>query len=476
MLGNGSGRIVKGLSLGKLRQGRFVLGFLVGLSFQRQTETGVNAFPASSQNCFAFCGKLFAAALKYSGDSFIHMGRRNGAKQLAADKGQQFLFAFCQPGKSRLCKLRCRQDRMMVCHLGIIDNAPDLRGELCALHKGQHGQKCRNKVNRRLLHVGSDIIAVRSRIGQKTLFIQGLGIVKGLLGSKSVGAVGFPLQGSKVIELRGLGCLFLLCQRNANGLRFLACRFQPIGGGSVGDPFALGVCAAAADMHGMVFLFLESKDFALALHQQIQRRGKYAPHIQRLMVQDREKAGGIDAHKPVCPRSAECRMIQRVIVAPVFECVHALADRAVLHRGNPKTLERFTAISLFIDKSEDQLTLAPCVTGIYQLVHISAVHKLFENGKLIFLTGGQRVLPFLRQNRKILISPLFITLVIAACVAHAHQMSHAPRYQNIVSGNVSVLLLLCTQSRSNGLCHRGLFTDNQFHASVSSLSSGSSSS
>ena len=302
-----------------------------------------------------------------------------------------------------------------------------------------------------------------------------MGIIKGLLGSKAIGAVGFPLQGSKVIELRGLGSLFLLCQRNANGLRFLASRFQPIGGGSVGDPLALGVRAAAADMHDMVFLFLESEDFALTLHQQIQRRGEDAPHIQRLMVQDREKAGGIDAHKPVCTRPAECRLIQRVILAPVFERVHALADRAVLHRGNPKTLKGLAAISLFIDKAEDQLTLAPSVTGIYQLGNIGAVHKLFENRKLLFLAGGQRVLPVLRQNRKILITPFFITLVVAARVAHAHQMPHTPRYQNIVPGNVSVLLLLCAQSCGNGLCHRGLFTDNQFHSSVSSLSSGSSS-
>ena len=248
-----------------------------------------------------------------------------------------------------------------------------------------------------------------------------------------------------------------------------------MGGGSVGDPFALGVCAAAADMHGMVFLFLESEDFAITLHQQIQRRGKYAPHIQRPMVQHGEKAGGIDAHKPVCPRSAECRMIQRVIVAPVLERVHALADCAILHRGNPKTLERFAASRLFIDKAEDQLTLAPCVTGIYHFGNIGAVHKLFENGELVFLAGGQRVFPFLRQNREILITPLSETLVIAARVAHAHQMPHAPRYQNAVSGNVSVLLFLCAQCSGNGLCHRGLFTDNQLHSSVSSLSSGSSS-
>ena len=82
---------------------------------------------------------------------------------------------------------------MMVCYLGIVDNAPHLRGKLHALHKGKLWQQFRDKVSRRLFHVGSDVIAVRSRIGQQPLFVQGLGIIKGLLGSKAINSVGFPL-------------------------------------------------------------------------------------------------------------------------------------------------------------------------------------------------------------------------------------------------------------------------------------------
>ena len=69
-------------------------------------------------------------------------------------------------------------------------------------------------------------------------------------------------------------------------------------------------------------------------------------------------------------------MIQRVIVVPFFERVHALADRAVLHRRNPKTLERLSASCLFIDKAENQFTLAPGVAAVHQLRHIGAMHKL----------------------------------------------------------------------------------------------------
>ena len=189
------------------------------------------------------------------------------------------------------------------------------------------------------------------------------------------------------------------------------------------------------------------------------------------MVQHGEKTGSIDAHQPISPRTTECRMIQRVIVAPFFERVHALADRAVLHRRNPKTLERLSASCLFIDKAENQFTLAPGVAGIYQLGHIGTVHKLFENGKLLFLAGGQRIFPVLRQNRQIFVSPLFETLVIAACVGHTHQMSNAPGHQQPVALYVAVFLLLCPKSTRNGLCNRGLFTDNQNTHSLSSCSS-----
>ena len=376
MLGNRCGGDRKRLSLKKLRQGRFVLGVHVGFAFQHSAETGVNVFPTTVNDIFALGGKLLAAALKYGSDSFVHMVRSNRAKQLAADKGQQFLFTFCQPIKSGFCKLRCGQDCVMIRYLGIVDNEPHLRSKLHALHKGKLRQQRRDKIIRRLFHIGSDVIAVRSRIGQQPLFVQGLGIIKGLLGSKAVNAVGFPLQGSKVIELRRLYGFLLFFQRSTNGLRMLASRLQGICFGSVGNALTFRFHTATADLHNMIFFFLERGNLPVALHQQIQRWGKNAPHIQRLMVQHGEKAGSIDAHQPICPHTTQRRMIQRVILSPVFERVHALADRAVLHRRNPQSLERLAAISLFIDKAENQLTLAPGVAAVHQLRHIGAMHQL----------------------------------------------------------------------------------------------------
>ena len=59
----------------------------------------------------------------------------------------------------------------MIGNLGAVDNTPDLRRKPHALRKGQHRQKRRNKVSRRLLHILGKKIAVCSRIGQQALFI-----------------------------------------------------------------------------------------------------------------------------------------------------------------------------------------------------------------------------------------------------------------------------------------------------------------
>ena len=331
MLGNRSRNRFKNLPLGKLRQRRILCAVLVRLGFERGAETGVNVFPACHQDRFALGGKRLAAAVKDRRNGFILLRRCNGAQQLAADKGHQLLFALRQSVKAVACKGRRGDNCVVVGNLGAVDDAPDLRHKLCALHKGKHRQQRRNKVGCRLRHILGEIIAVGAGIGQKTLFIQALRIIKGLLGSKAVNAVGFPLQQGKVKELRRQRGFLLLFERNANGLRRFASRFQRIRNGSVGNAFTFCVHAAAADMYDVVFLLVEHRNFSVALHQQIQRWRQYPSHIQGLMVQHREKPRRIDAHKPVCPRTAQRRLVQRVVFRSGSASGKALTDGAVLH-------------------------------------------------------------------------------------------------------------------------------------------------
>ena len=471
MLGNRSRGRFKNLPLGKLRQRRILCAVLVRLCFERGAKTGVNVFPACHQDRFALGGELLAAAIKNRRNGFILLRRGNGTQQLAADKGHQLLFALRQSIKAAASKGRRGDNRVMVGNLGAVDDAPDLRHKLRALHKGKHRQQRRSKVSCRLRHILGEVIAVGAGIGQEALFIQALCIVKGLLGGKAVNAVGFPLQGGKVKELRRQRSFLLLFERNANGLRRFASRFQRIRSGSVGNAFTFRVHAAAADMYDVVFFLVEHRNFSVALHQQIQRRRKHPSHIQGLVIQHGEKPRRIDTHKPICPRTAQRRLIQRVVFRSGSASGKALADGAVLHRGNPKTGKGLCASGLLIDKAETQLALAPGIAAVHHLGNVAAVQQFFQNGKLLFLAGSRGIFPCLRQNGKILIAPLFVSLVIAARVCHADKMPNAPRHQQSVAGKIPVFLLRSAQRKGNGLCHRGLFTNNQnTHSSFSCLS------
>ena len=96
------------------------------------------------------------------------------------------------------------------------------RKEVAAAIKGR--QLCRqvDHAGSRFCHVGGQIPAVRAGIGQQLLFVEALGVVKGLLRRVSEQAVCLPLQGGKVIELRRLFFFLLFRDRGTGDGRTLA--------------------------------------------------------------------------------------------------------------------------------------------------------------------------------------------------------------------------------------------------------------
>ena len=89
MLGDGGSYLVKGLSLGDLRQfPRRLRGGVVTVCFERRLKAAVKLFPAGGQDGLSLGGKGVPGTGECGGDSFVHMGRGHGAQQLAAHKGQ----------------------------------------------------------------------------------------------------------------------------------------------------------------------------------------------------------------------------------------------------------------------------------------------------------------------------------------------------------------------------------------------------
>ena len=252
-----------------------------------------------------------------------------------------------------------------------------------------------------------------------------MGIVKGLLGREAKKPVGLPLQGGEVVQLGRLFRFLLPLDGSTNGLRSRTGRLDALRLGGVGDTVTCHLHAALDDMDDVIFLFLEAGDFGLPLHQHFQGGGLDAAHGQGLVVQHREKPGGVNADQPVrlCP--AQRRLMQRVIVPARFQVGKALPDGAVLHAGNPQPLHGFGTARQVIDRAEDQFALPPGVAGVDNLAHFLRAKQRPQGVDPLSLVRGDGQPPAFRDNGQILIPPLPEMLVVYPGVDKGHQMPDA---------------------------------------------------
>ena len=123
-------------------------------------------------------------------------------------------------------------------------------------------------------------------------------------------------------------------------------------------------------MDDVIFLFLEAGDLGVPVRQHFQGGGLDAAHGQGLVVQHREKPGGVNADQPVGLGPAQRRLMQGVIVPARFQVGEALPDGAVLHAGNPQPFHGLGTARQMVGGAEDQLSLPARVTGVHHLRHI----------------------------------------------------------------------------------------------------------
>ena len=318
---------------------------------------------------------------------------------------------------------------MVVGYIFVGNHCLHQREEVCAAIKRWQLRRQMDDAGGCFRHVGGQISAVRAGIGQQLLFVEALGVVKGLLRRVSEQAVCLPLQGSKVIELRRLFLLLLLRDRGTGDGRTLAhgrCLFRRC---RIGEFLRHRLGSIQRQAQQMIFFFVEQRDLRVTLRQHCQCGRLNTAHIQGTVIEDGEKARGIDAHQPIRFLAAEGRLIQGFIIGAGAQIRKALPDGAVLHRGNPKTKNWLAAAGHFIHQTEDQLPFTPGVTGIDDGIHIGAVHQGTEIFKSILLARCQHIAERLRQNGQIIIAPFLETLVIAARIHWGYQVPHAPGYE-----------------------------------------------
>ena len=162
----------------------------------RSREVSLTLFYQQLAQCKAIYDKN-AETILGNMDSVVFLGGREAStiKEISENwLGKATIpLAFGQRGKVGLCKLHRGDNGVVVGNLSAVKDAGNIGGKRCALHKGQLAAQHGGGACRRFPHVVGQIGAVRPRISQQLLFIQGLRQVKGLLRGVAENAVGFPL-------------------------------------------------------------------------------------------------------------------------------------------------------------------------------------------------------------------------------------------------------------------------------------------
>ena len=285
------------------------------------------------------------------------------------------------------------------------------------------------------------------------------------MGSEAIQAVARPLQSSQIVKAGRLDSLFLPLHFADNGrlsvticLYCLRSRFvlQLLPGS--GKP-------STGEFRHIEGLALERADRILPLDDQRQCRRHYPAHIQGIAIQDREKAGGVDSHKPVRTCPAERRLIKQIIVGAGPQVFKSITDSRVLHRADPEPENGFAASDLLIDQPEDQFTFPASIGSAHHSVHTFIFHQMTQDAKLLFLILCHIIFPVGRKDRKIRIPPFDVLFPIGLRLGQLHQMAHAPGHQPATAFQIPVFFLFCTQHRGQGMGHAGLFGYHKFHSS-----------
>ena len=212
-------------------------------------------------------------------------------------------------------------------------------------------------------------------------------------------------------------------------------------------------------MDDVIFLFLEAGDLGVPVRQHFQGGGLDAAHGQGLVVQHREKPGGVDADQPVGLGPAQRRLMQGVIVPARFQVGKALPDGAVLHAGNPQPLHGLGTARQVVDRAEDQFALPPGIAGVDDLAYFLGAKQRPQGVEPLPLVQGNGQPPALRDDGQILIAPLFETLVIHPGVGKGYQMPDAPGHNVAVALQVAVLPVGRPDHGGDAPGHAGFFRD-----------------
>ena len=168
---------------------------------------------------------------------------------------------------------------MMVCHFFAVQNPFYIRIEHDILLKQQRIENRFNHIFCSTFHVIGKILAVRSRISDKFLFIETLGIFQCLLGSKAKQTVCIPLKCGKVIELRWCYPLFFLYHGSHKSLSVFTGSSNSFCFRFIADMLRYRIQTISHDVSHIIGFFLEIHDFTFTIHKHGKCRCLHSAHL-----------------------------------------------------------------------------------------------------------------------------------------------------------------------------------------------------
>ena len=391
----------------------------------------------------------------------VFIGLRDGAEQTQGDQFQHSTLTGRQARKCIFVQIGCRNDRVVIGDLFIID---DLRGVYMKRDAAHlRHRRCHVAYERwqTVCHIRGQIPAVGAGIGAELLFIKALEVVQRLLGGKAKNPVGVALQGGEVVKGGRLFSFVLALDRLYHCHLTAAGFLQGFGLRLILHAFAASIKPRKPQRDRIERLRLESVDFRFPLYDQRQRGRHHTANIQRAVIKNGEKPCGVDAYQPVGLAAAERRRIEIIVCAAVFECFKALADRRIFHGRNPQALHGLVTFVEQIDRAKDGLALAPGIAGIDDLAHVLPVHERVEQGKLLGFVSGNGILPALRQDGQIVVAPFGVLFIVGSGFGQFGQVSKTPGHDIAAAHKIAVLALIDTKNGGDGFSNRGLFRNYQ---------------
>ena len=201
----------KGLALGKLRQGRVcgVLLFQFRL-FQPHAVEPFNFLPTCLQDGLSFRCEGMACTIQYHRDRLKAVRLAGGAKEPHGDQRQNIPFPGRESRQVRPGDLHGGNNGMVVGDFTAIRYPVNIRFFQASFPERHVVPQPQDQGGGGCLHILGQILAVGTGIGRQLFLIEGLQVVKGLLGGVAVDTVTFPLQGRQIIEAGRLYGLYLL--------------------------------------------------------------------------------------------------------------------------------------------------------------------------------------------------------------------------------------------------------------------------